>query len=95
MELTRCPICRSRIGLEALVQDEAGRELLALLAGLDTLTGSALVGYLGLFRPARRDLANDQALRLAQEVLQLVEPSDPSLRLALSQTVESLRSNSS
>ena len=26
MQLNRCPICHSRISLDALVQDEAGRE---------------------------------------------------------------------
>ena len=29
--LSGCPICHSRIPLEALVQDEAGRELMALV----------------------------------------------------------------
>ena len=32
MHLSRCPICHSRIPLEALVQDEAGRELLTLVS---------------------------------------------------------------
>ena len=65
MRLSRCPICHSRISLEALVQDEAGRELLALVAKLDTQTGVALVSYLGLLRSPSRDLANERALRLA------------------------------
>ena len=89
MQLSRCPVCHSRIGLEALVQDEAGRELLALLAALDTLTGSALVSYLGLFRAAHRDLANDRALRLAREALNLSDTAR--LSIALSETVEALR----
>ena len=72
MRLTRCPICHGRISLEALVQDEAGRELLALVARLDTQTGAALVSYLGLFRSASRDLANERALKLARETLALV-----------------------
>ena len=92
MHLTRCPICHSRINLEALTQDEAGRELLALLARLDTQTGAALVGYLGLFRSATRDLANDRALRLATETLSLCPPTDlPRLAIALGETVEALR----
>ena len=71
MHLSRCPICHSRISLEALVQDEAGRELMALVAKLDTQTGAALVSYLGLFRSASRDLANERALKLAREALNL------------------------
>ena len=89
MQLARCPICHSRISLEALVQDQAGRELLALLADLDTLTGSALVSYLGLFRGSHRDLANDRALRLARETLSLGDATR--LSVALAETVETLR----
>ena len=72
------------------MQDASGRDLLALLAELDTLTGSALVSYLGLFRPAARDLANDRALRLAREVLALTADT-ARLGIALSETVALLR----
>jgi len=71
MQMTRCPVCHARIGLEALVQDEAGRELLGVLSRLSMDAGSTLVGYLGLFRSASRDLANAKALKLAKEVLAL------------------------
>ena len=90
MQLTRCPVCHSRIGLEQLVQDEAGRELLALLSTLDTAAGAALVSYIGLFRPAQRDLANDRALKLARETLAL--EAVQWLVPALQETVETLRS---
>ena len=94
MNLTRCPICHSRISLEALVQDEAGRELLGLVARLDTQTGAALVSYLGLFRSPSRDLANERALRFARETLALAgsdRPDTARLAIALSETVEALR----
>lgn len=90
MRLGRCPTCHSHVHLEALCQDDAGRELLALLAGLDADLGRALVGYIGLFRSAGRDLANDRALRLAQEVLRDFTPGDR-LAAALATTVESIR----
>jgi len=90
MQLGRCPICHSRLNLEALVQDEAGREMLGLLALLDTLSGAALVVYLGLFRPATRDLANDRSLRLAREAMAL--HSDPTtLATAMHESVQSMR----
>lgn len=89
MQITRCPVCHSRINLEACVQDEAGRELLAKLAKLDTSTATALVSYIGLFRSANRDLANDRALRLVNEVAQL--ESWQFLTPALAETVESIR----
>jgi len=92
MKLGRCPVCHSRLHLDALVQDEAGRELLGVLAGLDTETGRALVLYLSLFRPAHQDLRNDRALRLARGALELGagEPPDV-LATALNETVDALR----
>lgn len=92
MQLNRCPVCHSRIGLEALVQDEAGRELLGLLVKMDTDTGSALVGYLSLFRSGTRDLANNKALKLATEALALAPWS--MVAQAMRQTADSLQGKS-
>ena len=89
MQLTRCPVCHSRINLEALVQDDAGRSLLALMAKLDSALATSLVGYIGLFRAKSRDLASDRALRLCNEVLALGESKV--LTSALCQTLESMR----
>ena len=93
MMLGRCPVCHSQISLEAVCQDEAGRELLGILANLPGEASSALVQYLGLFRPEKRDLSNDRALRLAREALALCADS---LRLsaAMSETVEAIRAKS-
>ena len=89
MQLTRCPVCHSRINLEALIQDEAGRSLLALMAKLNADLATSLVSYIGLFRAKSRDLANDRALRLSNEVLAIAEPA--ALVPALCQTLESMR----
>ncbi|MDP3875880.1 MAG: hypothetical protein Q8Q50_02755 [Methylobacter sp.] len=89
MQLNRCPICHSRISVDALVQDEAGRELLGLLVRLDIESGSALVGYLGLFRSPSRDLANDRALKLAKDALGLGHAGN--VAQAMRQTVDSLQ----
>jgi hypothetical protein len=90
MMLGRCPVCHSQISLEAVCQDEAGRDLLGILANLPGEASRALVQYLGLFRPEKRDLSNDRALRLAREVLALCTDS---LRLsaAMAETVEAIR----
>lgn len=90
MMLGRCPVCHSQISLEAVCQDEAGRELLGLLANLPGEASRALVQYLGLFRPEKRDLANDRALRLAREVLAL-SPDCVRLSAAMAETVEAIR----
>jgi hypothetical protein len=90
MRLGRCPVCHAHLHLDALVQDEAGRELLGLCATLPDDLGRALVGYLSLWRPARGDLDHARALKLAREVLAL-DHDHARLALALSETVESLR----
>lgn len=76
MNLGRCPVCHSHISLEAIVQDDAGRELLAMLAGLDADLARPLVAYLGLFRPPRQDLRNVRA-----HLLRALPPRPPLPRL--------------
>jgi hypothetical protein len=89
VKLNRCPICHHHISLAALVQDEAARELVGIVTGLDTDAGTALVMYLGLFRSANRDLAHDRALRLAREVLALGPVNV--VAAAMRKTVDSLQ----
>jgi hypothetical protein len=91
MNLGRCPVCHCHLDLEAIVQDDCARELLALLAGCDADLARAVIGYLGLWRPAKQDLRWDRALRLAREVLAL-EPNPQRLAWSLAETVEALRS---
>ena len=90
MMLGRCPVCHSHLSLEAIVQDEAARELLGVLSGLDATLARALVGYLGLWRPAKQDLRWDRALRLARDVLAL-EADPHRLAWALAETTEAIR----
>ncbi|WP_082007450.1 hypothetical protein [Tepidimonas taiwanensis] len=86
----RCPVCRAEAALEAWAEDEAARELMALLAGLDAALGRPLVAYLGLFRSRSRALSWDRALKLAREALAL--SSDAAvLAEALAETVEAMR----
>ena len=85
----RCPCCHASNSLEAFTADDAGRELLVLLASTGPLF-RPLVAYLGLFRPANRDLSHERALRLAREVVDL--GADPrAMAAALTDTVEAMR----
>jgi hypothetical protein len=86
MQLGRCPVCHARIGLQAILQDEAGSELVGMLAKQPKEVAVPLVNYLGLFRPAKQDLTNVRALKLAREVLAMGGP----LAAALEKTVESI-----
>lgn len=90
MLLTRCPVCHSRISLDQCIQDEAGRGMLTVITKLDAHIATGLVTYVGLFRAASRDLANDRALRLMNEVLALSSDHN-ALARALHETVEAMR----
>ena len=74
MKLTRCPICHSELHLDALISDDAGRELLAIIAQLPSGTARGMVEYLALFRPEKSHLTNGRALKLIQEVLEKYRP---------------------
>lgn len=86
----RCPVCHAEAALEAWAEDDAAREMMALLAGLDAQLGRALAAYLGLFRSRSRALSWERAVRLAREVLAL-GVDEAVLAQALSDTVEAMR----
>lgn len=90
MNLGRCPVCHSHIQLEAVVQDESMSRLVGILTSMNGELSRPLVTYLGLFRPPKRDLANDRALKLCQEVIELTD-DQARLAAALAQTVEMIR----
>ena len=89
MKLTRCPVCKSHLSLDQLVQDDAGKELLSIVANINKRTAQALVGYLALFRPAKQDLSATRAVKLAREVLALTE-NIAALGHAMEQTTNSI-----
>lgn len=92
MNLT-CPCCHARYSLDAILQDEAARDLLALRGSLPPRIWSPLISYLGLFRSETRSLAWDKALKLSREIQELGLSSGEwdKLENALAETVESLR----
>ncbi|MGX2947371.1 hypothetical protein [Frederiksenia canicola] len=90
MKLCRCPICHSDLHLEALIEDEAGRELLGKISQLTHGVAKPMVGYLGLFKPAKSNLSNSRALKILDDVLSQFECSRL-LAHCLSETVQSVR----
>lgn len=87
----RCPVCHAEASLEAWAENEAARELMGILSGLDATLGRALAAYLGLWRSSSRALSWERALRVAREALAL-EPDAGRLAAGMSQTVEAMRS---
>ncbi|WP_354624862.1 hypothetical protein [Psychromonas sp. MME2] len=89
MKLGRCPICRTHLHLDALISDDAGRELLGAISKLDKRLGQAVVSYISLFRPEKSDLSNARAHKLMTETLDL-HKNPACLAKALNDTVQSL-----
>lgn len=92
MKLCRCPVCHSDIHLDALLEDDAGREMLGIISNLKGDNARALVSYIALFRPEKAALSNSRALKLMQEVLEMYQPS-PLLSHALTETVSGVMKN--
>lgn len=81
MQIT-CPCCFARYALDVAAQDDAARELNALLAKLDKDVSIPLVIYIGLFRSRARAVDRWPALRqfldnLPQRPDQLKLPEPP------------------
>ncbi|CEE93702.1 conserved hypothetical protein [Xenorhabdus nematophila str. Anatoliense] len=90
MRIGRCPVCHSDFHLDAVLEEDAARQLLAKLTNLPGGCARHLVAYIGLFRREKNNLSNSRALKLAEEVLALYS-SNRVLAHALSETVERLR----
>ena len=92
MKLCRCPVCHSDIHLDALLEDDAGREMLGIITNLRGDNARALVSYIALFRPEKAALSNGRALKLMREVLDMYQPS-PLLSHALTETINGVMKN--
>ena len=90
MKLTRCPVCHSNLHLDALIQDQAGKELLADIANMPDFVARPMLAYLSLFRPAKSDLSLSRTLRLLREVTDEYK-ADHVLASALVECVGKLR----
>lgn len=66
-----CPVCHAVFPLEVALQHEAGREVMAMLAGMAPSLSQPLLAYIGFFRPAKQQLGWGRALRLMRETLAL------------------------
>ena len=82
MKLTRCNTCHANIHLDALVQDNSAKALLAAVAKLPKSLAINVIGYVALFRPEKSDLNNDRAARLINEVLALSD-NEKALKIRL------------
>lgn len=68
----QCPCCGEQFPFESGFADADGKRLAALFAGLDPKLGRGVLNYLRLFSPAKRGLRTTKAIRLVEELLDLV-----------------------
>jgi len=68
-----CPCCGEQFPIEDGFADAEGKVLAALFAGLDPSLGRGVLAYLRLFSPAKRGLRTTRAIKLVQELLDLVD----------------------
>lgn len=67
-----CPDCGAQAHLAAFFAEDEGKRLAALLAEMPPELGRSVIGYLGLFKPAKTALRMARAVKLVEEVRDLV-----------------------
>lgn len=67
-----CPECGAQAHITAMFVEDDGKRLAVAVAGMPPELGRAVLGYLGLFKPAKTALRLARAAKLAQEVADLV-----------------------
>ncbi|MCY1266047.1 hypothetical protein D9M68_678990 [compost metagenome] len=68
----QCPCCGEQFPFEAGFADADGKRLAALLAGVEPKLGRAVLNYLRLFSASKRGLRMTKAIRLIEELLDLI-----------------------
>lgn len=67
-----CPDCGAQAHLSAFLVEEEAKRLAALMADMQPDLGRAVIGYLGLFKPAKNALRMTRCVKLVQELAALV-----------------------
>lgn len=67
-----CAACGATFSLDALLGNEGAREAVMAALAIPAPLGKLLVQYLGLFRPAQRQLSFDRVANLLNELLPLI-----------------------
>lgn len=67
-----CPDCGCQGHINAFLLEEEGKRLAITVAAMPPELGRAVLAYLGLFKPAKQGLRMARAVKLAQEVADLV-----------------------
>ena len=68
-----CLDCGAQAHLSALLVEDDAKRMAALLADMQLELGRAVIGYLGLFKPAKTALRMARAVKVTQDLVMLVE----------------------
>lgn len=69
---TTCPACGAVSSLDVLIGNDGAREAVMAALEIPAPLGKLLVQYLGLFRPAQRQLSFDRVANILNELLPLI-----------------------
>jgi len=69
---TTCPACGAVASLDVLLGNDGAREAVMTALAIPAPLGKLLVQYLGLFRPAQRQLSFDRVANLLRELLPMI-----------------------
>lgn len=69
---TSCPACGAVASVDVLIGNEGAREAVMAALAMPAPIGKLLVQYLGLFRPAQRQLSFDRVANLLGELLPMI-----------------------
>ena len=73
---TRCPACGATASIDTLISHDEARVLGVALTGISDDTARAALRYLGLFRPAHKDLSWGRAAKLLGELVPLMQAGE-------------------
>lgn len=68
-----CPACGAELTLDAMLSHEGARQAVAAAMTVSPALADRLMKYLGLFRPARRQLTMDRVAALLNELLPMIQ----------------------
>lgn len=68
-----CPACGAELTLDAMLSHEGARQAVAAAMTVSPALADRLMKYLGLFRPAKRQLTMDRVAALLNELLPMIQ----------------------
>lgn len=72
----KCPTCGALNSLDSLMANEAASRAIYAALSVNGELGSALIGYLGLFRPAKSSLSFDRVATLLNELVPMIQTGE-------------------